>query len=162
MSCRPGVSRAGPSTAGHRHPDAGNALVEFVALGVLLLIPVVYLVLALGRIQAASFAVDGAARDAARAFVTAGDEASGRARALAAVRLRLLDQGFDVDPGQATALRCRRLPCLSPQAKVDVTVSVDVVLPGVPGVVDRFIASHVTVRATHMAVVDAFCPVPAP
>lgn len=162
MNRSPRRRSTGSSVAGHRHPDAGNALVEFVALGVLLLVPVVYLVLALGRIQAASFAVDGAARDAARAFVTAGDEASGRAHALAAVRLGLLDQGFDVDPGRATSLHCQHAPCLSPQATVDVAVSVEVVLPGVPGAIDRFVASHVTVRATHTAVVDAFRPVPSP
>jgi TadE-like protein len=145
-----------------RHPDTGSALVEFVTLGVLLLVPIVYLVLTLGRLQAAAYAADGAAREAARAFVTAPDESTGRAHALAAVRLGLLDQGFDVDAARVTQISCRENPCLTPEGRVDVAVSVEVVLPGVPGFVDRFVASHVTVRSTQTAVVDAFRASPVP
>ena len=36
--------------------DRGSAVVEFVTLGVLLLVPLVYLVLAMGRVQAATYA----------------------------------------------------------------------------------------------------------
>jgi hypothetical protein len=133
-----------------------------VTLGVLLLVPIVYLVLTLGRLQAAAYAADGAARESARAFVTAPDESTGRAHALAAVRLGLLDQGFDVDPARVTQISCRQTPCLTPQGRVDVAVAVEVVLPGVPGFVDRFVASHVTVRSTQTAVVDAFRASPAP
>jgi hypothetical protein len=129
-----------------------------VTLGVLLLIPLVYLVLTLGRLQAASFAVDGAAREAARAFTTAGDDASGRARALAAVRLGLLDQGFRIDPATATRLTCSATPCLTPRARLEVEVAVPVVLPGIPGFVDRFAATHLTVRSVQGATVDAFVP----
>jgi hypothetical protein len=144
------------------HRDEGSAVVEFVTLGVLLLVPVVYLVLTLGRIQAAAFAADSAAREAARAFVTADDEPAGRVRALTAVRLGLLDQGFDVDPAQVATIECAARPCLSPQARVVVGVSVDVVLPGIPGVVDRVLPTHVTVRSSQTAVVDAFRAEPVP
>ena len=152
---RGGVGRVS-GRGGRGHPDRGSALVEFVTLGVLLLIPIVYLVLTLGRIQAAAYAADGAAREAARTFVAADDEHTGRTRALAAVRLGLLDQGFDVDPARVTAINCRRTPCLTPEGAVDVSVSVEVVLPGIPGFVDRLVATHVTVRSTQTAVVDAF------
>jgi hypothetical protein len=136
--------------------DAGSAIVEFVGLAVVLLIPVIYLVLALGRLQAASFAVDSSARAAARAFTAAPDEPTGRSRALAMVRLGLHDQGFDVDPAAAAQLRCSGTPCLTPSGRVTVRVSVDVVLPGVPALVDRFAGAHVTVRSTRSATVDAF------
>lgn len=145
-----------------RHPDTGSAVVEFVALGVLLLVPVVYLVLTLGRIQAAAYAADGAAREAARAFVAADDERAGRARAQAAVRLGLLDHGLDVDPARATSIVCRQIPCLTPEGRVVVQVSVDVVLPGIPGFVDQLVATHVTVRSTQTAAVDAFRSAPPP
>ncbi len=105
---------------------------------------------------------DSAAREGASAFVTADDEPAGRARALTAVRLGLLDQGFDVDPAQVATIRCAARPCLSPQARVVVGVSVDVVLPGIPGVVDRVLPTHVTVRSSQTAVVDAFRAEPAP
>jgi Flp pilus assembly protein TadG len=131
-------------------------LVEFVALGVLLLVPLVYLVLALGRVQAASFAADGAARSAAQTFVRADDEATGRARALAAVRIGLRDQGFDDDPATAGRLTCSASPCLTPQARVTVEVTVQVRLPGLPAVLDRVARTHVTVHARYVAAVDAF------
>jgi hypothetical protein len=133
-------------------------VVEFVSLGVLLLVPLVYLVLTLGRVQAASFAADGAAREAARAFTTAPDEQTARVRALAAVRLGLRDQGFDVDPASVTRLTCSASPCLTPQGAVAVQVTVDVVLPGIPGFVDRAVPTHVTVRAQQRDTVDAFRP----
>jgi hypothetical protein len=151
-----------PPGEADRHPDTGSAVVEFVTLGVLLLVPVVYLVLTLGRMQAAAYAADGAAREAARAFVTADDERAGRARAQAAVRLGLLDQGFDVDPARATSIACRQTPCLTPEGRVVVQVSVDVVLPGIPGFVDRLVATQVTVRSTQVAAVDAFRSAPPP
>jgi len=74
--------------------DQGSAAIEFVAIGVLLLTPLIYIVIALSRIQAASFAADSSAREAARAFVTAVDDDDGRRRAAIAVRLGLRDQGF--------------------------------------------------------------------
>ena len=138
--------------------DTGSAVVEFVTLGVLMLVPLVYLVLTLARVQAAAFAADGAARAAARAFVRSDDEARGRALALAAVRLALRDQGFDDDPSTAGRVTCTASPCLTPQARVRIEVEVQVVLPGLPAVIDRFAGTHVTVRSEQVAVVDAFRP----
>jgi len=140
--------------------DRGSAVVEFVLLGVLLLVPLVYLILTVGRVQAASFAVDAAARSAVRAFTTAPDEATGRARALAAVRLGLLDQGFDDDPAAATRVTCAAGPCLTPGGRVGVEVTVDVVLPGIPSALDRLARTHVTVRSTGWGTVDAFRAAP--
>jgi Flp pilus assembly protein TadG len=141
---------------GGRKDDAGSAVVEFVTLGVLLLVPLVYLLLMLGRVQAAAFAADGAARAAARALATADDEATGRARALAAVRLSLRDQGFDVDPASVVRVTCSASPCLTPAGRIGVQVGVPVVLPGVPALVDRTAGTHVTVRSEQVAVVEVF------
>jgi hypothetical protein len=137
------------------HRDEGSAIVEFVTLGVLLLVPVVYLVVALGRLQAAAFATDSGARAAAQAFVTAPDAELGAARASAAVRLALVDQGF-TPAGDALRLQCSAPQCLTPDGRVVARVSVEVVLPGVPAAFDRVIPTHVTVRSTQVAAVDAF------
>ena len=51
--------------------DQGSVSVELVTMVVLLLIPVIYLVIAIGQVQAATFATDTAAREAVRAIVTA-------------------------------------------------------------------------------------------
>jgi hypothetical protein len=136
--------------------DTGSAVVEFVTLGVLLLLPLVYLVLTLGRLQAAAFATDGAARAGSRALAAAPDDVTGRARALAAVRLALRDHGFDDDPAAVAQVTCSGSPCLTPQARVRVDVTVAVVLPGIPALVDRVVGTHVRVHSAHTAVVDAF------
>lgn len=137
--------------------EDGSAVVEFVSLGVLLLVPVVYLVLTLGRVQAGAFAAEGAAREAARILAGATDEATGMTHAHAAVRLALRDQGFrDTDPRDALAVHCEAEPCLTPQARVSVRVSLDVVLPGVPRFVDAVVPTRVPVEADAVAVVDRF------
>ena len=136
--------------------DEGSAVVEFVTIGVLLLVPVVYLVLTLGRVQAASFAAEGAARESARLVVTAPSEADGQTRALAATGWALRDQGFADDPSRAVTVTCSARPCLTPGADVSVTVRVDVPLPGVPLGVSAVLPTVVPVSATHVQVVDEF------
>lgn len=136
--------------------DRGSAAIEFVAIGMLLLVPLVYVVIALGRIQAASFAADGSAREAARAFVTAADDQDGHRRATTAVRLGLLDQGFTDPRDGALTVECSTAACLTPGSQVRVLVEVRVVLPGVPRFLDQAFPAAVTVRAGHVAVVDEF------
>ncbi|RII97030.1 hypothetical protein DZF97_17400, partial [Clavibacter nebraskensis] len=58
--------------------DRGSAVLEFITAGVLLLVPLVYLVLAMSAIQGAALGTEGAARQAARVYVRADDDASGR------------------------------------------------------------------------------------
>jgi hypothetical protein len=137
--------------------DVGSAVVEFVTLGVLLLVPVIYLVITLGRVQAAAFAAEGAAREAARVFVAADEEAQGAAHAVTVVRIALHDQGFDdVDPSRAIEVECESQPCLQAENRVRVTVTVDVVLPGVPAFVNAVVPTRVPVSAESVAVVDRF------
>jgi hypothetical protein len=73
--------------------DDGSALVEFVYLAVLLLVPLVYVVLTAVAVQRAAFGVTAAARDAGRAYATAGSDRLGESRAEAAVALAMHDQG---------------------------------------------------------------------
>ena len=46
--------------------ETGSAAIEFVTAGLILLVPIVYLVVALAAIQAGAFAAEAAARQAAR------------------------------------------------------------------------------------------------
>ena len=71
-----------------RRDESGTALVEFVWLAILLIVPMLYIVLAAFDTQRSAYAASAAARSAGRAFVTAPDQATGYARARAAVRLR--------------------------------------------------------------------------
>lgn len=139
-----------------RRTDDGSAVVEFVVLGVLLLVPVVYLVLALGRLQAGAFAAEGAAREAGRAFVTATEDASGRRRAEQAAAVAFADQGFGADAVRAVSLSCDAADCLAPDRRVVVRSRVLVPLPGVPRFLARAVPARIEVTATHVATVDRF------
>ncbi len=139
-------------------PDAGSAIVEFLGVSLLLLVPVVYLVLVLGRLQAATFAVDGAAREAVRAVTTADDAASASSRAAAAVDLALGDQGFDGDAADALTIGCDG-ECLDPGTSVTVVVEVSVPLPGVPGWLQGVVPLEVPVSSAATGVVDTYVEV---
>lgn len=139
-----------------RGGDAGSAIVEFLGITLVLLVPVVYLVLVLGRVQAATFAVEGAAREAARVYVVADSAPQGAARALTSVGVALTDQGFDDDPAAALGVRCSADPCLTPGAEVAATVEVRVPLPFVPAFVHDVLPLEVPVSAERVAPVDAY------
>lgn len=112
--------------------EDGNALVEFLGAALILLIPTLYLVVTLGRVQAATFAVEGAAKEAGRALSVAADLDSGLPRAHAAVGLALSDQGFEeADPAASLAVDCSGRRCLAAGSDVTTTVSLEVTLPGI-------------------------------
>ena len=114
--------------------DDGSASLEFVTVGMILLLPLVYLVLAVSSIQAGAFAAEGAARQAARVFVQAPDVATARAAARRAVEFAMADHG--VDPGAvAVGIECSVPSCLSRRAFVSVSVELSVPLPLVPPVI---------------------------
>lgn len=142
----------------HDHDgEAGNAVVEFLAVTLILLVPIVYLVLVLGQVQAAAFAVDGAAREAVRAFSTAGDDDDAAARAVAAVALALEDQGFDPDrAADVLTLTCSDGACGAPGSTVTAAVDLDVVLVGVPEAMVDAVPLSVPVGSVATATVDPF------
>ena len=138
--------------------ERGSAVVEFVFLSVLLLIPLVYLVLVLGRLQAGAYAASTAAREAARTFVTASTPADAEPRAQAAAALAFADQGFE---GEGTlTLRCDGSPCLRAGGRVDVHARVDVVLPLVPSFARDVVPIVVPVEADQVVTVDRFRAIP--
>ncbi|AEE46742.1 pilus assembly protein TadE [Cellulomonas fimi] len=146
--------RARLATAGG--PDDGNAVLEFLGVALVLLVPTVYLVLVLGRLQAATFAVEGAAREAARTAVSADDPAQASRRAAAAAGIALRDQGFDDDPSSALTLSCSSSPCLAPGSTVAAHVEVVVPLPFVPTFVRDVVPLEVPVSADRVAPVDTY------
>ncbi len=137
-----------------RTGEVGTAVVEFVFLAVLLMVPLIYLVLMLGRLQAGSYAVSAASREAGRAFVTAESEAQAGPRAEAAARIAFEDQGFG-DLGALT-MSCDGSPCLRPEGRITMEASVSVPLPLVPSFARKVVPLEVPVSATHVAVVDRF------
>jgi Flp pilus assembly protein TadG len=116
-----------------RHGERGTALVELVWLAILLLVPLVYIVLAVFEVQRSAFAVSAAARSAGRAFVLAPTPQDAEARARAAATVAMRDQGLSLAAG-GLRLSCRPHPgdCLSPGSVVQVVVVHSVKLPLMP------------------------------
>lgn len=128
--------------------ERGSALVEFVGLATLMIIPVFYLVMVAGRVEGAAFAVQGAAQAAGRAYATAGSDALGRTRAQLAAQLALADDHLD---GQA-AVRVDCGACsYAPGSAVSVQVGLLVALPGLPAAFCRArgCVAAIPVRAVH-------------
>lgn len=134
--------------------ERGSAVVEFVFLAVLLMVPLLYLVMTLSRIQAAAYAASTAAREAGRAFVTASEPAAARERASAAARIAFEDQGFG--PDGALTMACDGTPCLRPDGRIEMTTTVTVPLPLIPSFARGAVPLEVPVTASHVAVVDRF------
>jgi Flp pilus assembly protein TadG len=111
--------------------ERGSAVVEFTFLSLLLMVPVVYFIITLGLLQGGSFAVVGAADQAAKVFVAQPDAASGRAAAEQAVQLALADYGL-ASQNATLDTSCSPADCTSAGTAVTVTVHLTVPLPFVP------------------------------
>ncbi|WP_344204188.1 hypothetical protein [Kocuria salsicia] len=121
-------------------PDRGSAIVEFIGLGLLLLIPVIYLVATVARVQAASFAVVAAAEQAGQAIsvLEAKDVDRTGIHDVAAVAAQ--DHGFAPQDLTVT-VDCSDGTCASPGAVARVHASIRVGLPGMPGFATATVAN---------------------
>lgn len=137
-----------------RAADEGRAIVEFIFLGVLLLVPLTYLVLTAAQIQAGAFSASLAGREAARAFVSASDDGTAHALAQSAARIAFEDFGFPGDG--ALTISCDGTPCLRPDGTVTATATVSVRLPLLPELLDDVVPTSVTLSSTHVHTVDRF------
>jgi hypothetical protein len=135
--------------------DDGSAIVEFVWLAVLLMFPLVYVVLAALSVQRAAFASTAAARDAARAYATAGSDADGEQRAEAAVALAMHDQGVSWAPS-GRVISCGDCS-FAPGSTFTVDIGTTVALPFVPGWLcgERCVAG-IPISAHHRERIDCF------
>ncbi len=121
--------------AGERAGQRGSGVVEFTWLVILLLVPLVYLLLAVFDVQRASYGAAAASRAAGRAFVLAPDQATAYVRAESAARVALSDQG--VEMGAASVqVTCDPAPdhCLTPGSTITVLVTVQQPVPLTPDV----------------------------
>jgi len=137
--------------------EDGSASLEFITVGMILLLPLVYLVIALSSLQAAAFAAEGAARQASRVFVQAEDKDAAQAAATRAVEFALLDYGLEraaVDTG----LSCEPEPrdCLRRRGTVTVTVRILVPMPLVPPMLDLSVPLSVPIESSSTQTVPRF------
>jgi len=137
--------------------DRGSAALEFITAGMLLLVPLVYLILAMAAIQGGALSVEGAARQAARVFVQSPTAAIGGARARTAVDFALNDFGLH-EAKSAVTITCRPNPaaCLTRQGFVTVTVRASVALPLVPSSLTVSAPTAIPITATSTEQVSRF------
>jgi hypothetical protein len=137
--------------------ERGSASLEFVTAGLLLLVPLVYLMLAMSSIQAGALAVEGAARQAARVYVQSDSASRAKARAKLAVEFALADHG--IDPASATiTISCHPHPnkCLTRKNFVTVSIDISVPLPLAPSAVPGDFAAAVPLHSTATQRVSRF------
>jgi Flp pilus assembly protein TadG len=118
-----------------RRSERGTALVEVTWLAILLLVPLVYVVLAVFEVQRSAFALDAATRAAGRAYTLAPSQDEAAARARVAAEVALADQGLDL-PAGSLVVGCDPDPttCLSPGSVIHVRMVRQVNLPLMPDV----------------------------
>jgi Flp pilus assembly protein TadG len=115
--------------------ERGSALVELTWLGVLLLVPMLWIVLSVFEVQKGAFGVSSAARAAGRAYALAPNDALGHARAEQVARQALADQGMAGAPVTVT-VSCTPYPhdCHQGTSVITVRVASRVDLPLLPEV----------------------------
>lgn len=158
------MSRLGAAVAGWLcwarrrlgHPERGSAVVEFLGVSLVLLVPLVYLVLTMARIQAASFAAEGAARDAGRLIAQADTISEGVAAAQLGVELAFADQGLEVDGADALHVTCSAADCLTAGEYVSIVVETEVSLPFAPDFLADAMPMSVSITAEAMTAVSGF------
>lgn len=128
--------------------DAGSSSLEFIAVGVIMLVPLLYLVIAVGSVQEQSLGVEAAARQAARAIASAPDIAAAADRGEEVLDGIVAEYGIDSGAVDVSvSCRPRTSACPAAGATVVVTVSTRVPLPLVPGVLGPDQATSVPVEA---------------
>ncbi len=112
--------------------ESGSALVELTWLGILLLLPMVWIVLSVFEVQRGAFGVTAAARSAGRAFALAPDDATGRQQARAAAAVALADQGLEGSDWDIVVACPPRPDCHVGGTVVTVWIETTVALPFIP------------------------------
>ncbi len=137
--------------------ERGSASLEFITVGLILLLPLVYLVLTVAAIQSAAFAVEGAARQAVRVYVQSGSASEAAARAERAIRFALSDAGLDaLEPRVAVNCSPHPADCLRRLGTVTISVGVTVPMPLVPPVLQLDVPVGVSLQATATEQVSRF------
>lgn len=130
--------------------EEGSAALEFIAVGVILLVPLVYLVIALGSIQEQTLGAESAARHIARVVAQAPDATTAAARSDAVLTNIIDEYGLDADRVDVE-LSCTPagVECPSAGATIIVMVATQVRLPLVPELfgLDRSTAIPVQAQA---------------
>ncbi|SDQ13488.1 hypothetical protein [Microbacterium sp. cf332] len=137
----PGIPRA-------RECDEGSASLEFLTAGMILLVPIVYLVIALAVVQSSALGAQAAARHVARTIATATDATAADAGARTVLAAIAEEYGMDA-ASLSVAVECRGTgACPRPSAVVTVTVRGEASLPLIPPVLGLESLATVPIEAS--------------
>jgi hypothetical protein len=139
--------------------DAGSAVLEFVVLTAFVMVPLVYIVIAVLQVQGAAYGVTEATREAGRAFVGAKDVSAAYRQACTAATVALRNQAATLNCATELKVSCVSpspcVPGLVPGQIVRVEIDRNVGLPFLPATVFGKPLS-VAVHGLHDEVVDDF------
>jgi Flp pilus assembly protein TadG len=135
--------------------ERGSAALEFILVGLLMLVPLVYLIVSLGLIQGQSLGAEAAARHIARAVSTATDTADAQGRADAVLAAVAEEYGLD-DVDLSIVCSPSGASCPRAGATLHVTVRTAVTLPMVPPVLGLEDIAAVPIEATGAHKVSRF------
>lgn len=140
-----------------RSRDEGAAALEFILVGVILLVPLVYLIAALGAVQGQTLGAESGARHIARAMSTAPDAATAAARADAVLASVVDEYGLASDAVEVS-IRCEPAGGVCPRAgaTLHVTLATRVTLPLVPPVLGLDRVASIPVEARSVQKVSRF------
>ncbi len=137
-----------------KEAEDGSALIEFVGIAVILLLPLIYLLLSVFSVQRAAFAVTQAAREAGRAYATAPSTSAAATRADYAARLALSSQRVTSEAaihfapaGAGCATNDAAAASLKPGARFVVCVRTQAALP---------LGGSITVNGQYAVTVDTY------
>jgi Flp pilus assembly protein TadG len=146
-----------PNEADRDDPERGSAALEFIVVGMILLVSLVYLVVALGLIQGQALGVEAGARHIARVVSLSTDAASARGTAAGVLDSVVDEYGIDPD---AVHLDLACLPagaaCPRAGATLVVTIRTTVALPLVPHVLGLDRLASIPVGASSAQKVSRF------
>lgn len=144
----------------HLRGDAGNAVLEFVVLAAFLMIPLIYIIIAVAQVQGSAYGATEATREAGRAYMGAATFADAPREACTAATVALrnaVDTPFDcASQLHVSCVSDTGCPAgLAPGETIRVEIDLTVALPFLPTSVFGHPLS-VPVRAVHDEVVDPY------
>jgi Flp pilus assembly protein TadG len=124
-----------------RQGQRGSAIIEFIFVALLVLIPLVYVVVAVAVVQRSRVSMTDAARDVGRAIGSSASPQEADRKAAAALRIALANHAVSPDdvelryvPASADCSSTAIAPDLTPGAEFAVCVTTHQDLPGVPSI----------------------------
>ncbi|EPR75822.1 putative membrane/secreted protein [Leifsonia rubra CMS 76R] len=138
--------------------EQGSASLEFITVGMVMLVPLVYLVLTMSAIQAGALAAEGAARQAARVFVQADNLEKAESAAARAIEFALDNHNVDAAAAAEVSITCAPDPndCLTRHGYVTVQVAITIDLPLAPPVLNGAFPLQVPLDAAATQQVSQF------